>query len=66
MLEVMEKADRLHVDQPMRRSMGEASTSDDPNIRFNEVTHSVDLLTVENSAPSSAQHNAASCTAACA
>ena len=37
MLEVMEKADRLHVDQPMRRSMGEASTSDDPNIRFNEV-----------------------------
>ena len=39
MLEVMEKADRLHVDQPMRRSMGEASTSDDSNIRFNEVTH---------------------------
>ncbi len=38
MLEVMEKADRLHVDQPMRRSMGEASTSDDSSIRFNEVT----------------------------
>ncbi|CAL5222677.1 g5077 [Coccomyxa viridis] len=37
MLEVMEKADRLHVDQPMRRSMGEASTSDDSSIRFNEV-----------------------------
>ena len=39
MLEVMEKADRLHVDQPMRRSMGEASTSDDSTVRFNEVTH---------------------------
>lgn len=48
MLEVMEKADRLHVDQPMRRSMDEASTSDDPNIRFNEVTLSVDLLTAED------------------
>ena len=44
MLEVMEKADRLHVDQPMRRSMGDASTSDDPNIRFNEVMPPVQLV----------------------
>ena len=26
MLEVMDKADRLHVEEPMRRSMGEASS----------------------------------------
>ena len=39
MLEVMEKADRLYVEEPMRRSMGEATTSDDSSIRFNEVLH---------------------------
>ena len=37
MLEVMDKADRLHVEEPMRRSMGEASTSGASSIRFNEV-----------------------------
>ena len=38
MLEVMEKADRLLVEEPMRRSMGGASSSaDDSSIRFNEV-----------------------------
>ena len=37
MLEVMDKADRLHVDEPMRRSMGEASTSGASSIRFDEV-----------------------------
>ena len=47
MLEVMEKADRLHVDQPMRRSMGEASTSDDSSIRFNEVTQRLRLCLLQ-------------------
>ena len=37
MLEVMDKADRLHVEEPMRRSMGGASTSGASSIRFNEV-----------------------------
>ena len=37
MLEVMDKADRLHVEEPMRRSMGEASTSGASDIRFDEV-----------------------------
>ncbi len=37
MLEVMDKADRLHVEEPMRRSMGEASTSGASSIRFDEV-----------------------------
>ena len=52
MLEVMEKADRLHVDQPMRRSMGDASTSDDPNIRFNEVMPGPQTM----ASPSTATH----------
>ena len=45
MLEVIEKADRLHVEEPMRRSMGEASPSsrDDSSIRFNEVLHALHL-----------------------
>ena len=45
MLEVMEKADRLHVEEPMRRSMGEAAPSsrNDSSIRFNEVLHALHL-----------------------
>ena len=37
MLEVMDKADRQDVEEPMRRSMGEASTSGASDIRFDEV-----------------------------
>ena len=37
MLEVMDKADRLHVEEPLRRSVGEASTSGASSICFDEV-----------------------------
>ena len=48
MLEVIEKADRLHVEEPMRRSMGETSASsrDDCSIRFNEVLHALHLCSL--------------------
>ena len=60
MLEVMEKADRLYVEEPMRRSMGEATTSDDSSIRFNEVLHftfhTVHICKVVSFIPSNGPH----------